>query len=169
MTVHLLVLTLLFVIDINSKPCNMDHYYKSFNDCLFRKRENENIKSIILNIYKKFCHLQHQNILIQIYINVYRWKLKSIMRSSYLSLSILYLQAYSTKVKKKKKIYNNVRYNIHINKTQGLIGKKHRLCNYTSVFNLQCYIHFRCFSTIIICDFIYKLDRFEISRQVACA
>lgn len=101
---------------------------------------------------------------------VYRWKLKTIMRSSYLSLSILYLQAYFTKVKKKKKIYKNVRYSTHINMTQRLIGKKHtRLCNYTSVFDLQCNIHFRCFSTIVIYDFIYKLDRFEISRRVVCA
>lgn len=100
---------------------------------------------------------------------VYRLKLKTIMRSSYLSLSVLYLQAYSTKVKKKKKIYKNVRYNTHINMTQRLIAKKNGLCNYISVFDLQCNIHFRCFSTIVIYDFIYKLDRFEISRQVVCA
>lgn len=31
MTIHLQVFTLLVVFDINSKPCNIDLYYKSFN------------------------------------------------------------------------------------------------------------------------------------------
>lgn len=53
MTVHSLVLTLLVVIDINSKSCNIDLDYKSFTSCFFRKRGNENIKSMILNILKK--------------------------------------------------------------------------------------------------------------------
>lgn len=43
MTVPLLVLTILVVIDINSKPCNMDHYYKSFNDWFFLEREKMKI------------------------------------------------------------------------------------------------------------------------------
>lgn len=52
---------------------------------------------------------------------------------------------------------------------QRLIRKKPSLCNYTSVFDLQCNTDFLCFSTIVIYDFIYKLDRFEISRQGARA
>lgn len=91
------------------------------------------------------------------------------MRSSYLSLSILYLQAYSTKVKNKKFYIKNARYNTYINMRQRLIRKKPSLCNYTSVFDLQCNTDFLCFSTIVIYDFIYKLDRFEISRQGARA
>lgn len=69
-------------------------------------------------------------------------------------------------LKRKRKYMKTVRYNTHINMIQRLIGKKHRLCNYTSVFDLQCNIHFQCFSMIVIYDFIYKLDSFEISRQV---
>lgn len=69
-------------------------------------------------------------------------------------------------LKRKRKYMKTVRYNTHINMIQKLIGKKHRLCNYTSVFDLQCNIHFQCFSMIVIYDFIYKLDSFEISRQV---
>lgn len=60
-----------------------------------------------------------------------------VYRSSCLSLSILYLQTYSTKVKQKNFYMKNVRYNTHIYMTKKLIGKKHRLCNYTSVFDLQ--------------------------------
>lgn len=52
---------------------------------------------------------------------------------------------------------------------QRLIRKKPSLCNYTSVFDLQCNTDILCFSTIVIYDFIYKLDRFEISRQGARA
>lgn len=45
---------------------------------------------------------------------------------------------------------------------QRLIRKKHSLCNHASVFDLQCTTDFGCFSTIVIYDFIYKFDRFDI-------
>lgn len=51
-----------------------------------------------------------------------------VYRSSCLSLSILYLQTYSTKVKQKIFYMKNVRYNTHIYMTKKLIA---------SVFDLQ--------------------------------
>lgn len=132
MTIHLQVFTLLVVFDINSKPCNIDLYYKSFNFI-----EGGNFKAL--------------------------WDLLTFLYPYYIYRHIL--------PKLKRKIKYIKMWDITRTWTwhKDSLEKKHRLSNYTSVFDLQCNIHLRCFSTIAINDFIYKLDRFEISRQVACA